>query len=132
MSGLILRLRPHEEILINGAVVQNGDRKVNLRIKSSGVSILRLRDAMRPEDATTPERKAYYIAQLAVSGELDGAEGAAILAGALEQLALVHRGRAHEQSIARAASELEAGRLYSVMRRLRDVIDAEPPLRAAV
>lgn len=132
MSGLILRLRPHEEILINGAVVQNGDRKVNLRIKSNGVSILRLRDAMRPEDATTPERKAYYIAQLAVAGEMDGAEAAAILAGALQQLALLYRGRAEEPSIARATSELEAGRIYSVMRRLRDVIDAVPTLRAAV
>ena len=132
MSGLILRLRPHEEILINGAVVQNGDRKVNLRIKSSGVSILRLKDAMRPEEATTPERKAYYIAQLAVAGEMDEAEAAAILAGALQQLALLHRGRAEEQMVARAAIELDAGRLYSVMRRLRDVIDGEAPLRAAV
>ncbi|MEX0644131.1 MAG: flagellar biosynthesis repressor FlbT [Parvularculaceae bacterium] len=132
MSGLILRLRPHEEILINGAIVQNGDRKVNLRIKSNGVSILRLRDAIRPEEATTPERKAYYIAQLAVAGEMDGAEAAAILASALEQLALHYRGRTEAQSIAQAALELEAGRLYSVMRRLRDVIDAEPALRAAV
>lgn len=70
MSGLILKLRPHEEILINGAVVENGDNKTRLRIKSESVNILRLRDAINAKDATTPLKQAYFIAQCAVSGEL--------------------------------------------------------------
>ncbi len=70
MSGLILKLRPHEEILINGAIVENGDYKTRLRIKSESVNILRLRDAITAKEATTPLKQAYFIAQCAVSGEL--------------------------------------------------------------
>ena len=70
MSGLILKLRPHEEILINGAIVENGHYKTRLRIKSECVNILRLRDAIAAKDATTPLKQAYFIAQCAVSGEL--------------------------------------------------------------
>ena len=67
MAGLILKLRPHEELMINGVVVENGDRKARLRVKTDGAHILRLRDAMKPEDATTPLKRAYYIAQMARS-----------------------------------------------------------------
>ncbi|HXI88038.1 MAG TPA: flagellar biosynthesis repressor FlbT [Parvularculaceae bacterium] len=125
MSGLILRLRPHEELLINGALIQNGDRKTNLRVKSDGAAILRLRDAMRPEEATTPERRAYYVAQLAVAGQMEAEEAGAILTRALSQLAASYAGQSERQSIEKAIDELQAGRLYSVMRRLREII--EPP-----
>lgn len=130
MSGLILRLRPFEELLINGVLVQNGDRKTQLRIKTEDASILRVRDVMRPEDATTPERRAYYIAQLAVAGELAANEARAILMAALQQLAASHSNSREAEAIARAASELENGRLYGVMRSLRDLV-GEPVRRAA-
>lgn len=70
MGGLILKLRPHEQLLINGAVVENGDRKTRLRVHTEGAHILRLRNAMRPEEATTPLKQAYFIAQLAVTGDI--------------------------------------------------------------
>ena len=57
MAGLILKLRPHEEFLINGVVVQNGDRKTRLRVKTDGAAILRLRDAIHPEEVNTPVRR---------------------------------------------------------------------------
>lgn len=135
MSGLILKLRPNEEFMINGVVVQNGDRKTRLRVKTHGAAILRLKDAMRPDEATTPEKRAYYIAQLAVSGELGGEEAAGILKDALSELALrVGDGRERE-AIKRALSELERGRLYGVMRRLGEIARpnasrADSPARA--
>ena len=45
MSGLILKLSPKERLLINGAVVENGDRRARLSILTAGANILRLRDA---------------------------------------------------------------------------------------
>ncbi len=121
MAGLILKLKPNEEFLINGAVVQNGERKTRLRVKTDGAAVLRLRDAMRPQDATTSERRAYYVAQLAVAGEIQPADAAAILNQALAVLASKYAGRREIDAIARAAEELAAGRFYSVMRRLADV-----------
>ena len=66
MSGLILKLRPNEELMINGVIVENGDKKTRLRVKTEGAHILRLKDAIRPEDATTPLKRAYYVAQMTV------------------------------------------------------------------
>ncbi|WDI32884.1 flagellar biosynthesis repressor FlbT [Hyphococcus flavus] len=85
MSGLVLKLRPHEELMINGVLVENGDRNTRLCVKSDGAYILRLRDALRPEEATTPLKRAYYIAQLAVSGQITSTEAASILKKALEE-----------------------------------------------
>lgn len=123
MAGLILKLRPGEEFLINGAVVQNGDRKTRLRVKTDGAAILRLKDAMRPEEATTPERRAYYIAQLAVAGEIAPEEAKAILRDALADLAVAWAGRPEIEAIGRAREELESGRFYAVMRKLGEIRD---------
>ena len=75
MPGLILKLRAHEQILVNGVVMQNGDRNARLIIKTPDAKILRLRDAIHPEDATTPVKRVCYIAQLAVAGETDQKQG---------------------------------------------------------
>ncbi|MEQ1931400.1 MAG: flagellar biosynthesis repressor FlbT [Parvularculaceae bacterium] len=131
MAGLILKLRPHEEFLINGVVVQNGDRKTRLRVKTDGAAILRLRDAMKPEEATTADRRAYYVAQLAVSGEISGEEASIILRGALETLRADYAGRPEIEAIQRAAEELEAGRFYGVMRRLGEFVRPKPAPPAA-
>ena len=32
MSGLVLKLGPHERIMINGVVVENGDRRARLNV----------------------------------------------------------------------------------------------------
>ena len=32
MSGLVLKLGPHERVLINGAVIENGDKRSRLAI----------------------------------------------------------------------------------------------------
>jgi flagellar protein FlbT len=122
MAGLILKLRPHEEFLINGVVVQNGDRKTRLRVKTDGAAILRLKDAMKPEEATTPERRAYYVAQLAVAGEITSAEANVILRGALEALKSNFAGRPEIEAIQRAGEELANGRYYGVMRRLGEFV----------
>jgi len=70
-GGLVIRLRPHEKFLINGAIVENGERRAKLRVKSPDANILRLRDALHPNDATTPVKRLYYTAQLAVTGDVE-------------------------------------------------------------
>jgi flagellar protein FlbT len=70
MTGLRLKLRPHERVLINGAVVENGRAQVELRVLTPGTRILRLRDALHPDQIDTPTKRVCYIAQLVVAGEL--------------------------------------------------------------
>lgn len=112
MGGLIIKLRPNEELLINGVLIENGDRSARLRVKTEGAHILRLRDALKPEEATTPMKRAYYIAQLAVAGQLSCSEASAILSEAVDQ--------APGLDASVFADSIARHDFYQVMRRLRD------------
>ncbi len=56
--GLKLTLKPGEKIAINGAVIVNGDRRTEFIVENQA-SVLRERDIMRAEEATTPARRVY-------------------------------------------------------------------------
>lgn len=61
--ALKLNLKPGEKIVINGAVIVNGDRKASLGVKNFA-NILRETDVMQEEEANTPTKRAYFAAQL--------------------------------------------------------------------
>lgn len=56
--GLKLTLKPGERIAVNGAVIVNGDRRTEFVVENRA-SVLRERDIMRAEEATTPARRVY-------------------------------------------------------------------------
>ena len=56
--GLKLSLKPGEKIAVNGAVIVNGDRRAEFIVENQA-SILRERDIMRSDEATTPARRVY-------------------------------------------------------------------------
>lgn len=56
---LKLSLKPGEKFVLNGAVVQNGDRRTTLVLQNKA-SVLREKDIMQPEDAVTPSRRIYF------------------------------------------------------------------------
>ena len=56
---LKLSLKPGEKFVLNGAVVQNGDRRGTLVLQNKA-SVLREKDIMQTEDATTPARRVYF------------------------------------------------------------------------
>ncbi len=56
---LKLSLKPGERFVVNGAVLQNGDRRTVLLLQNKA-SILREKDIIQPEDATTPARRIYF------------------------------------------------------------------------
>jgi flagellar protein FlbT len=56
---LKLSLKPGERFVLNGAVVQNGDRRGVLVLQNKA-SVLREKDIMQQEDATTPARRIYF------------------------------------------------------------------------
>ena len=119
MTGLVLKLKPHEKLLINGVVLQNGDKAARLRVRTAGASVLRLRDALHPKEANTPLQKAYYIAQLAVAG---AADVDAARREILENLAVARADAANERSLADiglAETYASGGELFAAMRALR-------------
>lgn len=56
---LKLSLKPGEKFVLNGAVVQNGDRR-GVLILQNKASVLREKDIMQAEEATTPARLVYF------------------------------------------------------------------------
>ena len=118
MSGLMIKLRPFEAVMVNGAVIENGGRESRLRIRSRNVNILRMKDALKPEDVTTPVKRAYYLAQLAVSGELAESEAAAALDRALAGLTAGADAPDVSETLEAARDALGAKRFYVVMRLL--------------
>lgn len=56
---LKLSLKPGERFVLNGAVVQNGDRRGVLVLQNKA-SVLREKDIMQSEDANSPARRVYF------------------------------------------------------------------------
>ena len=71
MSGLVLTLAPGESFIVNGAVLENGDRPSRIRIKDYDARILRCSDAIKPEDVDTPVKQVYFAIQLLITGDLE-------------------------------------------------------------
>ena len=56
---LKLSLKPGERFVLNGAVVQNGDKR-GVLILQNKASVLREKDILQPDDVTTPARRIYF------------------------------------------------------------------------
>jgi flagellar protein FlbT len=56
---LKLSLKPGERFVLNGAVVQNGDRRSTLVLQNKA-SVLREKDIMQADEASSPARRIYF------------------------------------------------------------------------
>jgi flagellar protein FlbT len=56
---LKLTLKPGEKFVLNGAVLINGDKKKTSLVIQNKACLLREKDIMQPEEATTPARHIY-------------------------------------------------------------------------
>jgi flagellar protein FlbT len=131
MSGLVLKLGPHERVLINGAVIENGDKRSRLAIMTPNVHILRLRDAIHPEEATTPVRRVCYLAQLILSGDLDPEDSKMQLIRGIEQLSQVLIDPDSRSHLAQATAAVLQNQHYQAMKCLRTLLPREERLLAA-
>ncbi len=131
MSGLILKLSPRERILINGAVIENGERRTRLAIKTPDAHILRLRDAIHPDDAKTPVKRVCYAVQLVLSGDAEPDEAHLPLMRNLEELSQVFNDQDSETHLSTATAALVAGDHYRCLKALRGLLPREERLLSA-
>lgn len=131
MSGLVLKLGPKERVLINGAVVENGDRRSRLSIVTPNANILRLRDAIHPEQVNTPVRRVCYIAQLVISGDAAPEEARPQLMRGIEQLSQVFTDRDSRLLLTQATEAITADQHYHALKALRSLLPREERLLAA-
>ncbi len=131
MSGLVLKLGPKERVLINGAVIENGDRRSRLSIVTPNANILRLRDAIHPEEANTPVRRVCYIAQLVLSGDMEKEDAKMQLLRGIEQLSQVLTDPDSRHLLAVASEGVLSENHYQTLKALRGLLPRETRLMAA-
>ena len=131
MSGLVLKLGPHARVLINGAVIENGDKRSRLAVVTPNANILRLRDAIHPQEANTPVRRVCYIAQLVLSGDADAGETRLQLLRGIEQLSQVLTDHDSRSQLALASRAVVEDQHYQALKALRALLPREERLFAA-
>ena len=130
MPGLILKLGPGERFVANGVVIENGDRRARLNILTPDSKVLRLRDAIHPDEVDTPVKRVCYIVQLALAGEAEPEEAKRQAALGVKQLMSVFTDDETSAKLAKALIDLEADKLYPVMRSLQSILPTEERLMA--
>jgi flagellar protein FlbT len=130
MTGLVLKLGPRERVLINGAVIQNGDRRARFSIMTSHAHILRLRDAIHPEEVTTPVRRVCYAAQLVLSGDANADDARLPILRRIEELSRILTDSDSRTQLAIASDAVIAGQYYACLKALRALLPREERLLA--
>lgn len=128
MSGLVLKLGPKERILINGAVIENGDKRSRLSIVSPNANILRLRDAIHPEEANTPVRRVCYAAQLVLSGDAAPEETRHQMLRRIEELSQILTDPDSRSLLALATEAVLDDHYYQCLKSLRALLPREDRL----
>ncbi len=131
MSGLVLKLNPNERLLVNGAIIENGDRRSRLSILTPNANILRLRDAIRPEDANTPVSRVCYIAQLVLSGDVAEADAKFQILRGIEQLSQALRDEDSRNVLTAATKSAQEDDFYRTLKNLRLLLPREMRLMAS-
>ncbi|NCO21525.1 MAG: flagellar biosynthesis repressor FlbT [Rhodobacterales bacterium] len=130
MTGLVLKLAPNERVLINGAVIENGSRRGRLNIVTPGANILRLRDALHPDEVNTPVRRVCYIAQLILCGEVSESQARPQLIRGIAQLGQVLLDNQSQSILALATAAVERDQPYYALKYLRQLLPHEQNLFA--
>ena len=130
MSGLVLKLAPHERVLINGAVIENGERRSRLAIMTPNAHILRLRDAIHPDEVNTPVRRVCYICQLVLSGDVTAEDARLQLLRGIEQLSQALTDHHSRDQLTQATRAVLDAQHYQALKALRALLPREERLLA--
>ena len=131
MGGLVLKLAPKERVLINGAVIENGEKRSRLSIVTPDANILRLRDAIHPEEANTPVRRVCYALQLVLSGDSEPGDARLPWRRHREELSQVFSEPDSRRFLAEATQALIENQHYRCLKALRALLPREGRLLAA-
>jgi flagellar protein FlbT len=127
MSGLILKLAAGEKVVVNGALLENGDKPSSLRIADSSARVLRCRDALKPEEIDTPVKQVYYAIQLLITGDLQDDLVLPALFDEIERLGDVFAA-VDANAAGQLREMLRKGNHYSALCHMRHMLELEEEL----
>lgn len=130
MSGLVIKLGPKERVLLNGAVIENGDRRIRFSVVTPDAKILRLRDALHPDQANTPVSRVCYETQLMLTGDVDGRAAKIQVLHRIEELSQIFTDADSRKQISAATDALINEQHYQCLKALRSLLSREQRLFA--
>ena len=119
---LKLSLKPHERLLINGAVIENGGTRTELTLHNR-VSVLRQKDIMREDAADTPAKRIWFVVQLLYISSEDRTQ----LLGLFHQLVaeMVVASQSSVELLLEISRRVTAGDYYAALQTCRKLIEHE-------
>jgi flagellar protein FlbT len=121
---LKLSLRPGEKFVVNGAVVQNGDRRAALVLQNKA-SVLREKDIMQPDEASTPARRIYFPIMLMYLDDAGRDKSYSEFASRLAEFMGAVRDPSVLAECIGVSKEVMAGEYYRALMRCRKLIAYE-------
>ena len=120
---LNLSLKPKEAVVVNGAVLRNGDRRGTILLQNQA-RVLRQKDVLDPDATQSAEEHLYFaVMQMYLTGETEGPlfdQAVTAIASALDQTKN-EDGRAHLVEISTACA---AGETYQALSSCRKLLKA--------
>ena len=129
MSGLLISLKPNEKFLVNGTLLSNGPKRGQIQV-GNDVNVLRLSDALHPDDVTTPLKRIYYTTQLILSCDAKATDVASEIDRGLDNLVSVFENTPILKIIEKSRRAASGGRYYSLLNSLKTLLKLEDDLLA--
>lgn len=130
MSGLMISLRPNEKFLVNGALLSNGPKRGQICVEGDDVNILRLCDAIHPDDVNSPVSRLYYRVQTVLSGDSKIADTDKFVRDDFASILHVFENTPLSKTLDVALKTWESGRIYSTLCRLKPLLSVEAEIMA--
>jgi len=130
MSGLMISLRPNEKFLVNGALLSNGPKRGQICVEGDDVNILRLCDAIHPDDVNSPVSRLYFRVQTVLSGDTEMLAADKGIRDDFTAIIHVFENTLLSKTLAVALKAWESGRTYSTLCRLKPLLSIEAEMLA--
>jgi flagellar protein FlbT len=120
--ALKLNLKPHERLILGGAVIQNGNARSVLLVENN-VPILREKDILREQEADTPCKRIYLSIQLMYVDEKKLSEYHALYWKIVREI--VQAAPSTLGLIDQISEQILAGRYYQALKLAKQLIEYE-------
>ena len=124
---LKLSLKPGEKFVLNGAVVQNGDRR-GVLILQNKASVLREKDIIQADEVNTPARRIYFPIMMMYLDEASAPKLYDEFAQRLSEFMGATRNPAAQADCVAASRHVMAREYYKALMSARKLVDYEEGL----
>jgi flagellar protein FlbT len=123
--ALKITLKPHEKVILGGAVVENGSSVCHLTIENN-IPILRQADILAEHDANSPCKRIYFTIQLMYIDELRSAEMHPIYWDLVKEV--VRAAPSTKELLTQISEKILEGKMYQALKLAKNLISYEQEL----